>query len=691
MTDRSIMAKRKPTPIPGPVTFHARARTELTIGFAHWGDYNGVWGMINALIDHHDLRRVELLAIGNDPEGLATRRLQRRAAQFGHNIGGFRALHYPDVPGPSGAKNKVFEEAGSPVVWLVDAHVSNRPGSVDRARNYFARNPETRDLYCGPLIHDNGVQRDTHLNAVWSGQAHGTWGAAWLSPSGEHVSVVCEQQGRLQVIKLVTLVSQQPWPHELNGQHWLHHEGRLMAAGFQALGYDDDAEPFEIWGQGCFSLACRQDAWPGFNERFRFFGGEEGYLHDKVRARGNRVMCLPALAAKHRFNDDDLDPPAYPRPARHLARNVILGLQELGQDTAEAKAHFVASRAMSAEAWDAIEANPDAMLAVDLAPVPPPPAPTIPALFDQTKLAAQGYFYRHMDVLRTMARNVERVEEVSRYPESTMAILAGGPRYVRSHIFGPAAQDPVYPRMQTLMPTLSREVDWFLHLVPAGMDQLTQELQSEELAIQECDLLFYKTDHEYPHLERDLTAWAPKVKKLIVLHDTYRPVAGQPGDLMPAVEAFCKSHPDWFVVSQSTVQFGLTTLAYRVGGRPEHQVVIRPWIHGKGPGAKLKALLAAIGVQAKAGCRCDEHIAAMNKWGPEGCRQNMKQILQWLKEDGLHYSLGERVKAGAMAALPESLGGAGLALRINPVNPMRSLVKIAIEQYEAEQAAEPAV
>ena len=53
--------------------------------------------------------------------------------------------------------------------------------------------------------------------------------------------------------------------------------------------------------QGLGLFACRREAWPGFNPRFRGFGGEEGYLHEKVRRNGGRVLCLPALGWTHRF------------------------------------------------------------------------------------------------------------------------------------------------------------------------------------------------------------------------------------------------------------------------------------------------------------------------------------------------------------------------------------------------------
>ena len=56
-----------------------------------------------------------------------------------------------------------------------------------------------------------------------------------------------------------------------------------------------DAEPFEIPMHGLGLFACRKEAWPGFNPRLSGFGGEEGYLHQKIRNRGGRVYCMPFL------------------------------------------------------------------------------------------------------------------------------------------------------------------------------------------------------------------------------------------------------------------------------------------------------------------------------------------------------------------------------------------------------------
>ena len=48
--------------------------------------------------------------------------------------------------------------------------------------------------------------------------------------------------------------------------------------------------------QGLGLFACRGEAWPGINPRFRGFGGEEGYLHEKVRQNGAASCAIPRCA-----------------------------------------------------------------------------------------------------------------------------------------------------------------------------------------------------------------------------------------------------------------------------------------------------------------------------------------------------------------------------------------------------------
>jgi hypothetical protein len=48
-----------------------------------------------------------------------------------------------------------------------------------------------------------------------------------------------------------------------------------------------------IPAQGMGVFACRKNNWLGFNPKFRGFGGEEGYIHEKYRKNGKQVICLP--------------------------------------------------------------------------------------------------------------------------------------------------------------------------------------------------------------------------------------------------------------------------------------------------------------------------------------------------------------------------------------------------------------
>jgi hypothetical protein len=85
-------------------------------------------------------------------------------------------------------------------------------------------------------------------------------------------------------------------------------------------------------------FACRRAAWPGFNPRFQGFCCEEGYIHEKIRGGGGRVLCLPFLRWLHRF-DRPAGVPYRPKWEDRI-RNFLIGYDELGLDPAPVFAHF---------------------------------------------------------------------------------------------------------------------------------------------------------------------------------------------------------------------------------------------------------------------------------------------------------------------------------------------------------------
>jgi hypothetical protein len=71
---------------------------------------------------------------------------------------------------------------------------------------------------------------------------------------------------------------------------------------------------------------------------FRGFGGEEGYIHEKMRQHGGRVLCLPWLRWGHRFGRANGVP--YRVSVEDKLRNYLLGYDELGLDLTPVLEHF---------------------------------------------------------------------------------------------------------------------------------------------------------------------------------------------------------------------------------------------------------------------------------------------------------------------------------------------------------------
>ena len=51
-----------------------------------------------------------------------------------------------------------------------------------------------------------------------------------------------------------------------------------------------------------------------------------------------------------------------------------------------------------------------------------------------------------------------------------------------------------------------------------------------------------------------------------------------------------------------------------------------------GPGTELKLLLKRMGFVAR-GCKCEEHAAQMDDWGPDVCEENIETIVDWLGQE----------------------------------------------------------
>ena len=82
-------------------------------------------------------------------------------------------------------------------------------------------------------------------------------------------------------------------------------------------------------GMGLFCMSKKH--WVKFNSKFYGFGAEEFYIHEKVRKKGGKVLCLPFLQWVHRFRR----PNGVPYNLNIIDRivNYLIGWTELKIDT----------------------------------------------------------------------------------------------------------------------------------------------------------------------------------------------------------------------------------------------------------------------------------------------------------------------------------------------------------------------
>lgn len=118
-------------------------------------------------------------------------------------------------------------------------------------------------------------------------------------------------------------------------------------------------------------------------------------------------------------------------------------------------------------------------------------------------------------------------------------------------------------------------IGYDIHLQPGITDYFEDALKSgrrvryhvadtKTFTIQETDLLFIDTAHNYDQLKEELRLHAHMVKKYIVFHDTttfeHRDENGAGPGLWPAIQEFLDAHSEWGIKERYTNNNGLTVL-----------------------------------------------------------------------------------------------------------------------------------
>jgi hypothetical protein len=232
----------------------------------------------------------DILVLDNAPERCV------RTEQVTRAVGG-RYIHRPDLTGTSKPRDAIFHLSETPWVMVCDSHVLFEPGAIAKLIELSGASGSCKDFFTGPLVWDDGVGVSTHWRST---TPPGLWGV---------------------------------WDRDDRA---------------------DGVEPFAVpmQGLGCFAMA--RDAWPGFHPLSRGFGGEEGYIHEKVRKSGGRVLCVPRLRWRHRFRDVggwDKNPTPYPAYLGDHTFNLLVQHRELGIEAEGAILKDFGAR-LTAQEWD---------------------------------------------------------------------------------------------------------------------------------------------------------------------------------------------------------------------------------------------------------------------------------------------------------------------------------------------------
>ena len=253
---------------------------KLTVGMACHSDFDGVFFTVNALRMYHPevTADTEILILDNAPWRPEAHTLK----QMENSIENCRYVPAGEITGTA-VRDRIFREANSEWVMVIDSHVLLAAGALARLLEFLDGHADSNDLYQGPLVGADMRSPITHMNPEWNEAMFGVWGV-------------------------------------------------------DERGTSADADPFPIPMHGLGLFVCRRQAWPGFNPRFRGFGGEEGYIHEKFRRNGAETICLPFLRWLHRFERPA--GPVYEVSWEDRIRNYMIGFREVGLDEQPILDHF---------------------------------------------------------------------------------------------------------------------------------------------------------------------------------------------------------------------------------------------------------------------------------------------------------------------------------------------------------------
>jgi hypothetical protein len=167
------------------------------------------------------------------------------------------------------------------------------------------------------------------------------------------------------------------------------------------------------------------------------------------------------------------------------------------------------------------------------------------------KCSTQSDINEHLPTLKKYAEECEHITEMGvRWVVSTYALLMGKPKRMISYDINEIVWKPI------------------LDMVKDNTDFEFRVANTLDLEIEETDLLFIDTLHNYNQLKGELQIHGNKARKYIIFHDTttfewigesYEGKKDEIG-LWPAIEDFLEQNQNWQLHERFTNNNGLTIL-----------------------------------------------------------------------------------------------------------------------------------
>lgn len=694
---------------------------KLTIGTATYDDFDGVWMTLQSLrLNHPDLmKEVELIVVDNKPNrkdpqqgGPEPDRVHSHAVQkFSWwlynsaeqmavnspdgppwNLGGYRYIPFEEHSGTATPRNLIFREARGKFVMVMDCHVLLPPESLKAAFRWIENNPDSKDILSGPMLYDGLLTSSSRFDPVWRDRMYGTWGCDWVCTCGERYGV--HESNPDKPVEQRTVLFHHPYPNNYFGSKpgeyyttdglrwcsncasslpsvpWFRHEIALRKAGMIPIHELDSDVPHETWANGLGLFMARRQGWPEFSSKFRGFGGEEGYIHEKVRRAGGKSLCLPSLRWLHRFQR-----PVgvqYPHTQWNQMRNYVIGHTELGWDLAPIKEAFRGSMSDAdlEYSWEALTENPSNPPAlpqggphkrpVTFSPVVGQSPAGIEAAFEALKKIPHD-FRTQEDVLKGLASESKVVVELGgRRSSSSVCLLAGQPQTLRIIDPNPEGVD----RLRELQGQTTIE-----HI----------PMRSEEVQPIPCDLLLIDTNHTGEQLKKELDLYRDLADR-IILHDTTLHLTqgenNKPG-FLEVLKELVGGNGGWFVLIHVYENYGLTVFSRLQRERPAKKVHV--WPPEYGPGTELMEMIKSLGITEKPGCDCKAKARQMDIWGWEECERRRDTIVGWIEEGSARWGWVDKVKAGWRSLF------SGFFIKIVGTNYYANLVDEAIRRAKEKE------